>query len=77
VEKEMPIGGWITAKCKECNCRFNYYVQSWLFTDMEIFGTCDNCMKKVSHDCIDEIAISLGEEIKGFGRKEFADERKI
>jgi len=72
----MGISGWLEAKCKECKCRFSWYIDSnWPFVDSEIIGTCDKCLNKLSHDCIDELTINNNVPIN-VGRKEFQEIKK-
>lgn len=55
------ISGWIKARCKVCKCVFTWYQSIGLpFVDSEIIGTCDKCIVKENHDCINEYDEKLG-----------------
>ena len=72
VRKKMPISGWLEAKCKNCKCRFNWFINdSWPFVDSEIIGTCTNCIEEKDHDCIDELTLDADGDRMIIGRKEF------
>lgn len=70
------ISGNVGATCKECKCRFNYQINDdWIFIDMEVTGTCDNCFNKKSHDCVDEYSLmGENESFEIVGKKEFTKE---
>ena len=67
------ISGCVQARCKECKCRFWQHVDNWIFTDMEIVGTCDNCMNRISHSCTDEYQCDEHDRPIAIGRKEFKE----
>lgn len=71
------ITGGLETKCKECNCRFSWYIDTPLpFIDSEIIGTCDQCLTKKTHNCFDEYMINQdGQPIK-VGKKEFHKKEK-
>lgn len=74
----MGISGFMEARCRECNCVFNWYCDSnWLFVDSELVGTCDKCMNKESHDCIHENIIKADESFAVVGRKEFPKNKAL
>jgi hypothetical protein len=69
----MGISGQVEAKCKICKCRFGHHIDSWLFIDEEVIGTCQKCFDKISHDCIDEFQLGENGGFAIVGRKEFKD----
>ena len=48
------MSGWTVAKCKECNCVFDWTLDNFPFVDSEIIGTCDKCLNKETHECVNE-----------------------
>ena len=66
----MGISVSIMAKCRECSCVFNCYIDNFPFIDGEIIGICDRCVAKESHDCYDEFWEEDG-TFKKIGKKEF------
>ena len=73
----MSISGSVSAKCKECECRFVHNIDNWIFIDEEVIGTCDNCFKKVSHECIDELNLDENNHFMAVGGKNFTKEETI
>lgn len=75
------INGQVEAKCKECMCIFTQNVNNWIFIDIQIIGTCDNCFSKISHKCIDKLHIDENEQSIITGEKIFTieetNQRKI
>jgi hypothetical protein len=66
----MTISGVVPAKCRECNCKIIWHVDSMPSADAEFLFTCNKCLNKENHDCFDELM-----EIDGYsvivGKKEF------
>ena len=69
------ISGSTQAKCKQCNCRILWHVDSMPSMDAEFIFTCENCLYKKDHDCVDEFT-----EVNGtyaiVGRKIFKRDKK-
>lgn len=67
----MVISGSIIAKCKECNCVFTWTTKNMPFIDSEFIGTCDYCIRKEEHVCIDETL-----NFREMEKKVFKEERQ-
>ena len=53
----MNGGGVCRARCKVCTCVFLWHSNNWPFADVELVGTCESCVSKVAHECVNECEV--------------------
>lgn len=64
------ISGWVEAKCAKCACRFSWYLnEDRPFVDAIFIGTCDNCLWKKDHECVDEYVTNVHKHLEKDLRK--------